>query len=1173
MGYLELLPQVEVPEGKLTQSLLDTKHVYILDCNSELFVWLGKRSTRLVRAAALKLCQELLCMIHRPVHALLNRCQEGTESMVFKSKFVGWDDVIAVDFTRTAESVARTGADLQTQLMEEWNDDLEAMEAFVLEGKKFVKLPEEELGHFYSADCYVFLCRYWVPAESPAEGGAEHPARNKDEDGDERGGGGAGGRLHQQENLKFLSHFKRKFIIHKGSRKKPENGVELFHLRANGSPICTRCVQIPATASNLNSAFCYILKVPFEQDGEDDGMVYVWIGNEADEDDVRLAEELARSLYGSMEYSIVTVAEGEEPENFFWVGLGGKAPYDEEADFLQHVRLFRCSNEKGYFAISEKCADFCQDDLADDDIMILDNGAQVFLWVGSRCSEVEVKLAYKSAQVKLHDRFLTPGEVVRRVVSGQDSQLGYCRSTKISATLHVLGTNYVIDNVDSADLQPLEKFRKDSAISVGGTWTGLIQMIKRELALRFPDRSVCILQENDASGLEDVVHRRTRVQPVEAYARSLSPQGESTVIIHFCDTTPGPPPAPRWPPGEARQEPERQPQPEAAGGGEELADMYPKCDIMDKGDVQAAEVYEIWGLPLGSRRLYELQAADMIDLELWRQACATGLRSSWRCFGGEMPVQPLLECGCPLPKQLTLHPGDVVVTETLATVTHVEVVWQVEGAVVPVGQVVDILPPGQITIRWLDGTTSQCHPQELVPCLRSHYHPDDDLEDDESDYMDLLDEGDFGEPVMGGPPVGVSSRAQQLFERMQGQVEVLRASVARLEESITQHPVVQSNAATRRLAELYRQSNQLLQFVGASCLQWGWTSLPRQLLMQFRRLFSSPPSPPQPAAPQGTHDGGTSMDQEVAASSSSKQESPPSTSSPQRLTQMSLSQLLNHIVLQSRNFQSRLSSILSRACGSARVRQLSPLMLPPGRVCVPLVPTGVLSTSCSLLPLPVLCVFPQMTPEQRSIGTSTQELPLFSLMKTAPETHSYKHVVVPPNDLKVFTTVVRKELLSSNLPDSIVVKSFEDRSDLYSALIRGPRGTPYEDGLFLFDLKLPANYPHSPPLCHYHSFCRERLNPNLYVDGKVCVSLLGTWDGKGTEVWSPKSSNLLQLFISIQGGCARHLKKMMMMMLCAHLLWICRNQARSEEQGFLLCAILAKKKRTICRSNTGQSSV
>lgn len=36
----------------------------------------------------------------------------GTEPMIFKTKFVGWNDVIAVDFTRTADSVRKTGADL-----------------------------------------------------------------------------------------------------------------------------------------------------------------------------------------------------------------------------------------------------------------------------------------------------------------------------------------------------------------------------------------------------------------------------------------------------------------------------------------------------------------------------------------------------------------------------------------------------------------------------------------------------------------------------------------------------------------------------------------------------------------------------------------------------------------------------------------------------------------------------------------------------------------------------------------------------------------------------------------------------------------------------------------------------------------------------------------------------
>ncbi len=42
-----------------------------------------------------------------------------------------------------------------------------------------------------------------------------------------------------------------------------------------------------------------------------------------------------------------------------------------------------------------------QDDLADDDVMILDTGDQVFLWIGKKTSDVEIKLAFKSAQVCL----------------------------------------------------------------------------------------------------------------------------------------------------------------------------------------------------------------------------------------------------------------------------------------------------------------------------------------------------------------------------------------------------------------------------------------------------------------------------------------------------------------------------------------------------------------------------------------------------------------------------------------------------------------------------------------------------------------------------------------------------------------------------------------------------
>ena len=48
--------------------------------------------------------------------------------------------------------------------------------------------------------------------------------------------------------------------------------------------------------------------------------------------------------------------------------------------------------------------------------------------------------------------------------------------------------------------------------------------------------------------------------------------------------------------------------------------------------------------------------------------------------------------------------------------------------------------------------------------------------------------------------------------------------------------------------------------------------------------------------------------------------------------------------------------------------------------------------------------------------------------------------------------------------------------------------------------------------------CYHRFNPNLYADGKVCLSLLGTWHGgDATEKWDPAHSNLQQVLLSIQG--------------------------------------------------------
>ncbi|KAK7348051.1 hypothetical protein VNO80_22600 [Phaseolus coccineus] len=116
----------------------------------------------------------------------------------------------------------------------------------------------------------------------------------------------------------------------------------------------------------------------------------------------------------------------------------------------------------------------------------------------------------------------------------------------------------------------------------------------------------------------------------------------------------------------------------------------------------------------------------------------------------------------------------------------------------------------------------------------------------------------------------------------------------------------------------------------------------------------------------------------------------------------------------------------------------------------------------------------------------------------------------------LYKTIMREwKILEKNLPESIYVRAYERRIDLMRAVIVGAKGTPYHDGLFFFDIVFPLDYPKHPPRLHYHSF-GYRLNPNLYSNGRVCLSLLNTWFGKKTERWDPSESTMLQVLLSIQ---------------------------------------------------------
>lgn len=77
--------------------------------------------------------------------------------------------------------------------------------------------------------------------------------------------------------------------------------------------------------------------------------------------------------------------------------------------------------------------------------------------------------------------------------------------------------------------------------------------------------------------------------------------------------------------------------------------------------------------------------------------------------------------------------------------------------------------------------------------------------------------------------------------------------------------------------------------------------------------------------------------------------------------------------------------------------------------------------------------------------------------------------------------------------------------------------TPYDSGCFIFHMNLPTNYPKVPPKVILENTGGCRFNPNLYTCGKVCLSILGTWNGDSSENWIPDKSTISQVIISIQG--------------------------------------------------------
>ncbi len=75
---------------------------------------------------------------------------------------------------------------------------------------------------------------------------------------------------------------------------------------------------------------------------------------------------------------------------------------------------------------------------------------------------------------------------------------------------------------------------------------------------------------------------------------------------------------------------------------------------------------------------------------------------------------------------------------------------------------------------------------------------------------------------------------------------------------------------------------------------------------------------------------------------------------------------------------------------------------------------------------------------------------------------------------------------------------YADEANIFQgyACIFGPKDSCYENTPMIYKFNFPQSYPFDPPTVTFLTHDgKTRFHPNMYIEGKVCLSILHTWQG------------------------------------------------------------------------------
>jgi len=310
--------------------------------------------------------------------------------------------------------------------------------------------PKEQYGSFYSGDSYIVLRTYkkkgsdallwdvhfWLGTHTTQDEAGTAAYKTVELD-DLLGGAPVQHREVQgYESQLFVSLFPNGIRLYEGGVesgfrhvKPDEYKPRLLHVKGKKT---VRVTQVGLSGNSLNSGDVFLLDLGLK--------IYQWNGKGSAGQERMKGAQVARAISDERKGlpKVTVLAEGDDAADF-WAALGGPTQVKSAAEggrdeLVQDMRkLFQLSDASGSLTFTQVAEGKLNRSLLNhSDVFILDDGAEIFAWVGSGASPNEKRAALKYAQdylIQYHRPLYLP---ITRILDGGENEIFEAAFTNFS---------------------------------------------------------------------------------------------------------------------------------------------------------------------------------------------------------------------------------------------------------------------------------------------------------------------------------------------------------------------------------------------------------------------------------------------------------------------------------------------------------------------------------------------------------------------------------------------------------------------------------------------------------------------------------------------------------------------------------------------------------------------